>query len=329
MKHYIVSIIIPLYNKEAYIRETLDSLIDQTYEYWEAVVIDDHSTDNSAAIAQSESNKDSRIKVVRLDENRGAQHARNVGIIQASGDLIIFLDADDLLSDEALENRVGLIQSDEDLDLVVSGARSFNYNNNQEEEVFDFSSSKFDDDLTAFLANDPPWYTAQPTWRKETVHRVGDWDEKIEGFQDQEYHIRALIKGVHYKKSSEIDCYWRKNTTESISRSLSKAKYLDSHEYLFRKIVSMLDKYGKNENDYRKYLSSRFYWLANLHVRVRNKSNAYRKYWSIVRNKKLLPWHLYMIVKIHFELKKFGLLKKIYDKLFRSYVQKHINVAMY
>lgn len=91
----IVSIITPVYNSEKYIAQNLKSVIAQSYQHWEHILIDDCSTDRSEEIIQSFQNNDNRIKYLSLNSNSGAGVARNKGIEIAKGDYIAFLDSDD------------------------------------------------------------------------------------------------------------------------------------------------------------------------------------------------------------------------------------------
>ena len=95
-----ISIVIPLYNKEHYIEDTIKSVLAQTYSNWEAIIIDDGSTDASAKIVQSI--PDSRIRLYQ-QANQGVSKARNHGIELATGDYIAFLDADDQWKPNYLE----------------------------------------------------------------------------------------------------------------------------------------------------------------------------------------------------------------------------------
>jgi CDP-glycerol glycerophosphotransferase len=100
-----LSIIVPVYNVEEYIAGALDSLLAQTLTSWEAVVVDDGSTDRSAAIVTSYAAADARIRVIRQD-NAGLGAARNAGIRQARGQFLTFLDADDLIPPRAYKTAV-------------------------------------------------------------------------------------------------------------------------------------------------------------------------------------------------------------------------------
>ncbi|BEC21192.1 glycosyltransferase family 2 protein [Escherichia coli] len=101
-----VSIIMPLYNSARFLAASIDSVLKQKYTNWELILIDDCSGDDSVVIAQTYCDKDSRIKLVRLDKNSGAAVARNRGIEVAEGRFIAFLDSDDLWLPEKLDIQI-------------------------------------------------------------------------------------------------------------------------------------------------------------------------------------------------------------------------------
>ena len=116
------SVIIPVYNVEAYLIECLNSVLDQTFEDWEAICVNDGSTDNSVAILAEYGHKDSRFKIFS-QSNGGLSAARNTGLKTATGEYVLFLDSDDWLEGDALE-KVSESLTDEDL-LCFSGRRYF------------------------------------------------------------------------------------------------------------------------------------------------------------------------------------------------------------
>ncbi len=102
MQNSKISVIIPVYNIKEYVSACLESVIAQTYENFEAIVIDDGSSDGSAAVLDDFAAKDKRIKVFHI-ENGGVSNARNLGLEKAVGEYIFFLDGDDFLSNNSLE----------------------------------------------------------------------------------------------------------------------------------------------------------------------------------------------------------------------------------
>ncbi len=119
----LVSVIVPVYNKEMYLEEMLDSLIAQTYSEFECILIDDGSTDSSGAICDKYAGFDHRILVEHIS-NGGVSNARNVGINRSKGEYITFVDADDVLDEHYLERLVSTAVN-EKVDLVIQSLYKF------------------------------------------------------------------------------------------------------------------------------------------------------------------------------------------------------------
>ena len=105
-----VSIIIPAYNAEKYIKRAIDSVKAQTYTDWECIIIDDASTDETVRIALDETMYDTGFHVWAMDENEGVASTRNMGMEVAKGDAIFFLDADDYMEPNCIEYQVGFLE---------------------------------------------------------------------------------------------------------------------------------------------------------------------------------------------------------------------------
>lgn len=103
------SIIIPIYNVAPYLRECLDSVLAQTYTDWEAICVDDGSTDRCGEILDEYAAKDGRFRVIHQD-NAGVSAARNAALEVAQGDYLVYVDADDLISNDYLARFAGLIE---------------------------------------------------------------------------------------------------------------------------------------------------------------------------------------------------------------------------
>ena len=130
-----VSIIMPVYNKEKYIKKAIQSVLAQTMQDWELLIIDDGSTDTSFEICSSF--KDERIKAVHV-ENGGVSSARNIGLDMAKGEYVTFVDGDDTISSLYLESLV--ISGSQ---LVISGLSRKNDNGDIINEVFPFYEGKY------------------------------------------------------------------------------------------------------------------------------------------------------------------------------------------
>ena len=105
----LVSIIMPNYNSASFIEESIASVLSQTYENWELILVDDYSTDGSVKIIKSLIADDKRVKLIKLAENSGPAIARNRAIEEAKGRYIAFLDSDDMWLPQKLEKQIQLL----------------------------------------------------------------------------------------------------------------------------------------------------------------------------------------------------------------------------
>ncbi len=111
--HHLVSVVMPMYNSEKYVGKAIESVMGQTYDNWELLVVDDGSTDRSCDVARAYAQKDSRIRLLINDEPTGMPFSpRNYGIQRAKGDFIAFLDSDDMWLREKLAQQIPLFFHD-------------------------------------------------------------------------------------------------------------------------------------------------------------------------------------------------------------------------
>ena len=124
----IISVIVPIYNRELYLEKCIESIVSQTYSNLEIILVDDGSPDNCPAICDEWAKKDSRIKVVHK-ENGGVASARNAGLSAATGDYVAFVDGDDFIAPEMYSVLTQYLS--EDIELVL--CRFIHYRDNSEE----------------------------------------------------------------------------------------------------------------------------------------------------------------------------------------------------
>ena len=111
-QHSLVSIITPCYNAESFIVDTIESVLAQTYQNWEMIIIDDYSDDNSRDIIGEYTKQDIRIKTLYNEKNMGAALSRNRGIALSTGKYVAFLDSDDLWLPDKLKKQIQLMQEE-------------------------------------------------------------------------------------------------------------------------------------------------------------------------------------------------------------------------
>ncbi|HNW74002.1 MAG TPA: glycosyltransferase family A protein [Bacteroidales bacterium] len=241
----IISVIIPNYNRGDLLASTLDSLRLQDFGDWEAIVVDDGSTDNSRDIVNEWMLKDPRIRFAARDrEPAGAPVCRNTGLHHAKGGFVIFLDSDDLLSPKALSQRISVIREHPDLDFWVFPMLMFRDDPHKAATLWNIDQG--DSDLHRFLILDAPWQTTGPIWRKEAVQRIGGFTEGLACWQDVDFHLKALIAGLKGQKFYDLppDAFYRQHETQSISQGeiSSPAKLKSRLDIFTRHATSLLRK---------------------------------------------------------------------------------------
>ncbi len=184
----LVSVIIPTYNHGRFVRQAIDSALDQTYPAVEVIVVDDGSTDGSGAMLDEIEARDRRIRVVHK-VNAGLSAARNTGIALARGAYINFLDSDDWLLPDKLSRQVAALEARPDVDLVFSDIAYVD--DADTETVIDMGTggppAPFPDVLV--YRN---WFGPMvPLLRRRLVERVGGFDEAFRAAEDWDYWYRC------------------------------------------------------------------------------------------------------------------------------------------
>lgn len=165
-----ISVIVPVYNAEKWLQRCVDSILAQTFTEFELLLIDDGSTDKSLDICKNYAKNDTRIKVVHKN-NGGVSSARNLGLDKASGKYVTFVDADDWVGTEYLNNLVSAAEK-ETADLVINYAEVY-LRGKGEKENYPEQLIENNDYTSLFLQNDLIWHTSP--WSKlfklETIRK--------------------------------------------------------------------------------------------------------------------------------------------------------------
>ncbi len=204
----LVSVIIPVYNSEKYIHETIQSVLNQTYKNFELIIVNDGSTDNSLSIIENSQKKDNRIKILNKI-NSGVSETRNFGLNIAKGEYVAFLDSDDVWLPNNLELKVNCINQNF-LDAVYSYC-----------EIIDEESFKTGIVKTGLspllLKNILCWegnYITIPSgylFKKDSILLIGGFNKSLSNNADQEIIIRLLSFGSKISSISEVTWLYRRH----------------------------------------------------------------------------------------------------------------------
>ncbi|WKK67349.1 glycosyltransferase family 2 protein [Lutimonas zeaxanthinifaciens] len=244
----LVSVIIPTYNRAHLIGETLESIMNQTYENWECIVVDDGSTDNTKEVMKKYCSLDKRIKYFPRPTNRpkGGNGSRNYGFEISSGEFINWFDSDDLMHKDKLSLQVSsLIQSE----YPFSVCNSLIFENSVDNIIgFRFDKISSSNPFSDYLRGDIGWLTTAPLWKKEFLNENDfKFDEKLLAAQEWEFHSKILHKFPDYDVINEGLVLLRRHN-ENISNNPSKKRIAKINYYYARKnIQNLMDRIEKNK----------------------------------------------------------------------------------
>lgn len=283
-----ISIIIPTYNREDLIQETLDSILAQSETNWECLLIDDGSTDQTWNVLQNYSSRDKRFKIFqRQDFNKpkGANACRNIGIEKSSGEYLIFFDSDDLMTENCISDHFKLINSNNpDLNILQSV-----YFGDERLKMKKIVSGNIHSPnlIEEFFRKETVWITHNPAVSKAflTQHHIV-FDESLKAAQDWEFFMKILIRNPKITSFENIGTKMRLHN-ESISGNSQakaqkyyhyyKARHIIFNDYLNAKQKVNLEEYYKEYSQkilYELIKLKKFNWAKEI---ISNESIGFRK----------------------------------------------------
>jgi glycosyltransferase involved in cell wall biosynthesis len=243
----VVSILTPCFNSQEFVGETLQSLLKQTYPYWESIIVDDGSSDLSKEIITEYACKDPRIRL--YDRSRGPKGActcRNEGVARSRGFYLVFLDTDDLLAPFCLAQRVAAMEAHPELDFAIF--RSLLFKKVPNDLRLWWNVDKPVDELSRQFKQDAVCQTTGVIWRKEAFERIGMWSEDLHIWQDIDLFLRAFIQGYKYKKFFDLppDLHYRVSDRSMSHGGFFAPEKTKSRAQVIRRAVDLLKAHGQS-----------------------------------------------------------------------------------
>lgn len=271
-----ISIVIPLYNKEASIKQSLKSVLSQSYEDFEVVIVDDGSTDGSVAVVKSIT--DPRIRLIK-QQNGGPGSARNNGVIQSFGEWVLFLDADDELLPEALMTFYKIMIANKEANVIdcVQTVQSGNKTWNEPHTLVGYSCNPYKD-----------WYFerigpgSNHSIFKRNLLLKFPYNENFRRYEDAEFLMRLLDHSILYSSMEPVSLVHTEFSSASKIRKDIKTDYVGN--------LKFQGPFWKRMCDFKLYLEER----------VRYGEDCERLY-----PKMKYRYDLLLIHKILFKLKRF------------------------
>ena len=251
-----VSVIMPVYNVEKYLRETLDSVVNQTLDDYEIIVIDDESTDGSRNIIEDYCKKYNNIKAI-YQKNKGPSATRNRGIKMAEGEYIVFVDSDDIIPNDSLEVRYKLAK-EQKADIVVTMTHMFN-----ETDEWPIKSHFLDEGPKNIITNHELLWMMGPCnkiYKRDIIKDI-EFPIGINYGEDQVFVLKAYFRSRKIYSTQYVGYYYRRREGEgeSLTQQLFiKPDYvLNNSSKCWKLIANEIDK--NIENKYNKWALEKSY----------------------------------------------------------------------
>jgi len=268
-----LSIITPLHNKGAYIAETIESVMGQPFVDWEMIIVENHSSDDGPKIAEKFAKGEPRIRFFAAPpEIRGPGSARNYGLERASGEWVLFLDADDLVLPGHFETQAGLAASHPDASLIVcQWLQGRELRDSNTTLQYPTKTSNHEALLAAAIAF-TPWVPHAAWVRRDLLGAGPAWDASLDSFihEDHIFWFRMLLRskatycdspGVFYRD----EAVGRRNTKSNLP------KYVESMDRAVMANLKLLEESGRQLGyAYRKNLMNLFLGLLRFEFSAEN-----------------------------------------------------------
>ncbi len=197
----LISVIIPAYNAAAYIAQTIDSVVRQTYANFEVIVVNDGS-DDTESFERELAGYGDRIRYI-FQQNGGPSSARNTGIRAAQGELVAFLDSDDIWEPEFLATQVACFRRNSKLDLVWCNCSRLGASANERTQ-FDFYPPRRPVTLESLIRIQNVPVTSTVVARKETVIGAGLFDVSMRRAEDFDLWLRMATRGAQFDFQDQV-----------------------------------------------------------------------------------------------------------------------------
>lgn len=247
----LVSVIVPVYNNEKSVGKTIDSICNQTYKNLEILLVNDGSTDNTLEVLKEYQEKDSRIKVLS-QKNSGPGEARNYGLREMQGDLVTFVDADDIIGEEIIEKLVK-VQEQENADVVRYNFYYSTEDNLKEQRgnLLNLNNCKFEDKeikekiIPYFIKNELCSFVWLLFLTRDAVQNIY-FDTNTNYMEDTLFYIDLLykIKSIYFIDEAEYFYYYTPQKNQDNLKFV--LKYIKSLNYVYGELAKKLE---KNENE--------------------------------------------------------------------------------
>lgn len=254
-----VSVVIPAWNAGRWLQPAVDSALGQTARVSSVVVVDNASTDGSV---QALDRSEPRLRVISLEENHGACHARNLGWRSTVSQWIQFLDADDALHPDKIATQLTSVGDLARVDVVHSPVIHQLWDGDGEEPTSETIQQI--DDLRDLESQWLRWEVGQTgalLWKRRALEKIGGWNEDQPCCQDNEITLRAILAGLRFRFAPAAGAIYRHWTEQTLSR-VDPTRTLRERAKLMRRMVEWLNNRGSLGEEQQEVVDEEFHAVA-------------------------------------------------------------------
>lgn len=223
----LISVVLPVYNGEKYLEQSIDSILSQTYENWELLILDDCSNDNTPKICEDYVKKDGRIHYYRNKKNLKLPGNLNKGFTLANGDYLTWTSDDNIFKDFAFEKMLNVLRKNKDIDLVFASYQDIDEKNNKTQ--INYTDSTTERIMGGNIIGACFMYT------RKAYNLTGEYDTNLFLVEDLDYWQRMLMH-VKGKSIHEILYYYRVHS-ESLTSTKNDVEFGKRRESMIRKNI--------------------------------------------------------------------------------------------
>ncbi len=218
-----VSVIMSVYNAEKYLKEAVDSILNQTYRSFEFIIVNDCSTDNSYSILEDYASRHDNVILINNGKNLGLTKNLNLALKHASGKYIARMDADDISELDRFEKQVNFLELNQSIDILGTFSKNINENG---EITGTRSTPVTHGDIMRILPKLSPLSHPTIMFRKESLEKIGFYNDKYKTSQDYDMWFRASRAGLRFYNIPEFLLKYRMND-DYISRKTFQFRWND------------------------------------------------------------------------------------------------------
>jgi glycosyltransferase involved in cell wall biosynthesis len=268
MEKKLVSVVIPAYNRAKVLYFSLDSVVSQTYKNLEIIVVDDASNDDTAGIVAMYIKKDSRVRYVKHENNKGGSAARNTGIECSNGEFIAFLDSDDAWYPKKIETQLRIFTENPSLEIIFSSSDETKYPSNT---LIRRRIIKNSTPLKDLYKENIFGTTSSVICRATLLREIGGFDTSLKSAQDWDVYLRAVKSNNYFSVETPLLNHTEPEFNDKVRISSNRSSLISGLITILSKVTALIkiqNDIPLNKSDKNRILCRLNYKIAKIYFEI-------------------------------------------------------------